>query len=1098
MLYKIIITYRSYIILLISIMKNSTNLLLIISLIFNSFFLNAQHNRSNIDNYLQAEKENLSLTEFDISNWRMSSEHLSKDNDMAYAYIQQTHNDIDILNALCNFTIDKNGEVLHVSSTFVSNTQQKVNTTNFSIDEYSAMDIATRFKYLQFEDLIDTEMSPIYFSINSNELRLSHHVVLHVKGRHHVWSVIIDGVNGEVLHSFDQVVHCQFDHNGFGGEQYNHIHAHNERIDQTENSRRTGAYSVFAIPAESPIHGDQSLVTDPASANASPYGWHDNNGSEGAEYTITRGNNVFAYEDADDNDSPGYSPDGGASLNFDFPYTVGASPLTNQDAAITNLFYISNIVHDVYYNYGFDEAAGNFQSNNYGNGGSGDDEVQAEGLDGAGLNNANFFTPSDGQKPSMQMFLWSGASQYFYINSPSNIAGGYATAGANFGPEVPTSPLTGDLALYDDGVDPINDACEDPINAAELDGKIVVIDRNSCTFASKVLKAQNAGAIAAIIVNNVDGPPVTLGGNNNSINIPSLMVTMEDGNSIKEEITNGTVNGTIVDSSSSEIILDGDFDNGIIAHEYGHGISTRLVGGRLRTTCLYNDEQMGEGWSDWFALMLTMDMNVANPVYRPIGTFVRREDPNSGLGIRPAPYDTSFVTNDFTYGDIDEVSIPHGVGFIWSSILWDLTWALIDEYGYDPDIYNGTGGNNMAMKLVINGLKIISCNPGFVNGRNSILMADQINYGGANECLIWEVFARRGVGFEASQGSSFSVEDGIESFLLPPECNDIVTLDPNFTADVNFSCDGEIQFTNTSTGAHNSWDWDFGDGNSSTDENPLHTYEGSGTYTITLTISNGMDNEDEIKTDYVTISILEAPTAVSDAEGCVEETFTLTAISDNTLFWFDENGNLLDTGDPFVTPPLSINTTYQVADALINDNDTCISEKLPLTVFLSEANFEFSPNELTVSFTDISTNATSWDWKFGDGNSSTQQNPVHTYTDNGIYQVELSINNKLCTIIFEVNLTTVGISETFENGGIDILPNPANNSTLIKSGIDFPEKSIIQLVGIDGRILIEKRLELSDNTVELDLKNINSGIYSIVIALEDKQLIQRKLVVNKQ
>jgi uncharacterized repeat protein (TIGR01451 family) len=99
-----------------------------------------------------------------------------------------------------------------------------------------------------------------------------------------------------------------------------------------------------------------------------------------------------------------------------------------------------------------------------------------------------------------------------------------------------------------------------------------------------------------------------------------------------------------------------------------------------------------------------------------------------------------------------------------------MTWKLIDEYGFDPDIYNGTGGNNIAMALVVEGLKQQPCSPGFVDGRDGILMADQLLFNGANQCLIWEAFANRGLGFSADQGSSNNRSDGTEAFDMPPSC----------------------------------------------------------------------------------------------------------------------------------------------------------------------------------------------------------------------------------------------------------------------------------------------------------------------------------------
>ena len=105
-------------------------------------------------------------------------------------------------------------------------------------------------------------------------------------------------------------------------------------------------------------------------------------------------------------------------------------------------------------------------------------------------------------------------------------------------------------------------------------------------------------------------------------------------------------------------------------------------------------------------------------------------------------------------------------------MIWDLNWAFIDQYGFDTDFYTGTGGNNIAMQLVIDGLKLQNCSPGFVDGRDAILQADELTNGGANRCLIWEAFANRGLGLNASQGSPFNSNDGIENFDIPtgPDC----------------------------------------------------------------------------------------------------------------------------------------------------------------------------------------------------------------------------------------------------------------------------------------------------------------------------------------
>ncbi|MDA9310489.1 M36 family metallopeptidase [Flavobacteriaceae bacterium] len=279
--------------------------------------------------------------------------------------------------------------------------------------------------------------------------------------------------------------------------------------------------------------------------------------------------------------------------------------------------------------------------------------------------------------------------------------------------------------------------------------------------------------IAVIIINNVPGAPITMapGEVGDQVTITAIMISQADGDAIIAALLAGEqIEGSLLNNTAYQ--LDGDVDNGIIAHEYGHGISTRLTGGRFNSGCLQNDEQMGEGWSDWFGLMLTQQPGDQPQDIRGIGTYATGQATDGG-GIREAPYSTDFSINNYTYQDTDgNVSVPHGVGFVWATMLWEMTWDLINQYGFDSDLYNGTGGNNIAMQLVLDGLKLQPCNPGFESGRDAILEADMLANGGANQCLIWEAFARRGLGLSASQGSANSLNDQTEAFDVPqtPNC----------------------------------------------------------------------------------------------------------------------------------------------------------------------------------------------------------------------------------------------------------------------------------------------------------------------------------------
>jgi len=327
-----------------------------------------------------------------------------------------------------------------------------------------------------------------------------------------------------------------------------------------------------------------------------------------------------------------------------------------------------------------------------------------------------------------------------------------------------TSPLTGDVVEADDGTVDSTLACNALINDTEISGNIALIDRGDCQFGTKSLNAQNAGATAVIICNNEPGILTMAGGvDGDQVNIPVVMITQADCATIRVELDNG-LNATLDPS----VDLDSDLDNGIIAHEYGHGISIRLTGGPSNSSCLQGGEQMGEGWSDFFGLWMTIESGDNHEDIRGIGTYVL-EEPTDGPGIRPAPYTTDMTVNDFTYGNVDDgsISVPHGVGFIWCTMIWDLNWALVNAHGLDLDLYNGTGGNNITAQLIIDGMKGQPCSPGFVDARDAILDADMDNNNGENEDIIWNVFARRGLGFSATQGTSASRFDQTEAFDLP-------------------------------------------------------------------------------------------------------------------------------------------------------------------------------------------------------------------------------------------------------------------------------------------------------------------------------------------
>ena len=147
----------------------------------------------------------------------------------------------------------------------------------------------------------------------------------------------------------------------------------------------------------------RALVTLQAlDLTASPQGWIPDGGTE------TLGNNVHAHTDTNADNAPDLPRPTSAGRVFDFTADLAQPPATYREASATHLFYMSNWMHDQLYAMGFTESAGNFQTNNFGRGGLGNDALQADAQDGSGTNNANMSTPPDGSPPRMQMFVFTG------------------------------------------------------------------------------------------------------------------------------------------------------------------------------------------------------------------------------------------------------------------------------------------------------------------------------------------------------------------------------------------------------------------------------------------------------------------------------------------------------------------------------------------------------------------------------------------------------------------------------------------------------------------------------------------------------------------
>ena len=623
---------------------------------------------------VQQNAQSLGLSQNDIQNSVVRESYIIPSSNIRMVYLQQTYQGIPVYNRMHVLAFKDGLLASNAGDRFISpdvksrnasaspnisaanavqaslTALQVKNAAGINVPFVPVLNGKARFGTMNFS-LEGVTAELMWFPVEqTGELKLVWQVFMAPKTDEDYWLARIDATNGIFIDKQSLTIKCNWDGENHSSKQ------HQQHLNKSENAgnhlfnknnfQTTGngpavvtsaSYRVIQQPAESPIHpgGAPALVTDPwtkSPGNATTLGWH----YDGTTYyPSTRGNNVHAYEDRAGTNVIGItevSTTAEPTLTFDFVPNFTLEPIVrtpspNQQFNTTNLFYWNNLIHDLSYVYGFTETARNFQGNNQGRGGAGNDYVLAEAQDGGGTNNANFSTPADGGKGRMQMYLW-------------------------------TAPTP---------------------------------DR------------------------------------------------------------------------------DGDVDNGIIVHEYTHGISNRFTGNG--STCLTNAEQMGEGWSDYFGLMMTHDWSTAlagdgftKP--RGIGTYALNQ-PITGLGIRQYRYCTDMAVNPLTYANLATVAVPHGVGTIWCTALWDMTWEIIQLQAINPDIFNfaGGGGNVIALKLVTEGMRLQPCSPGFIDGRNAILKADTLFYSAQYSCAIIKAFARRAMGIGAAQGSSNSRTDQTLSYV---------------------------------------------------------------------------------------------------------------------------------------------------------------------------------------------------------------------------------------------------------------------------------------------------------------------------------------------
>ncbi|MFO0600650.1 MAG: myxosortase-dependent M36 family metallopeptidase [Myxococcaceae bacterium] len=489
--------------------------------------------------------------------------------------------------------------------------------------------------------------------------------------------------------------------------------------------------------------------------------------------TETLGNNVDAYVDivSPDGFTPGadFRADVTAANTFDRVFDTTQAPtvsVNQQKAAITQLFYNVNFWHDWYYVAGFDERAGNAQSSNYGRGGVQGDPIRGEAQDSSSRNNANMSTPSDGARPRMQMFLWDYSAASLTMTTP--VPATYANLGLPSGWSQTNFTLPASTPFSRSNP---AEACTALTGAVA--GTIVIADRGTCGFSVKAANAQAAGA-AGIIIANVAAsanptvaPGMALTAGQTPPTIPAFSVNLADGNTLRTQVGAGPMTGGM---SRTTEVRDGDIDNSVMAHEWGHYISNRLV---FNANGLGSNMSrgLGEGWADTHAMLMTVragdDLEPTNATWN--GVYAAAAYSAAGFargnpyyyGIRRYPYSTDMTKNPLTFKHIgDGNALPvgppvngntstnsevHNTGEVWATMLWECYAALLrDTQGGSPRFTFDQARDRWRNYLVA-AYKMTPSNPTLLQARDALLAValatDPVDYS-----RFTVAFAKRGAG----------------------------------------------------------------------------------------------------------------------------------------------------------------------------------------------------------------------------------------------------------------------------------------------------------------------------------------------------------------
>ena len=315
-----------------------------------------------------------------------------------------------------------------------------------------------------------------------------------------------------------------------------------------------------------------------------------------------------------------------------------------------------------------------------------------------------------------------------------------------------------------------------------------------------------------------------------------------------------------------------------------------------------------------------------------------------------------------------------------------------------------------------------------------------------------------------------------------------------------------VTFVNSSMGA-TEYLWDFGDGNTSVEENPSYTYAMNGTYTVTLTATNPCGSS-TVSTDVVIdgLAVPNASFSTDISSGCapMEVTFTDESLNNPTSWtWLFEGGepSMSNEQNPVVTynTPGVYSVTLSVSNT-IGNNVINMAEVVVVSA-APTASFDISGTEGFIVFTNNSERADSYLWNFGDGNTSTEENPIHDYAEPGDYTVTLTTTNE-CGELTETTVIVVESVNAIEDlssiSSFDLFPNPTSGKFTLSLEGESREFIDVSILNILGQELELQRVDFGSGSInqEFDMSHLVDGVYLVRLQI-DNQAEYHKIIVEK-